>query len=136
MNQRAIRWTTMRLAVGIAATVAVIMATGLSVAGQTPADVAGDWMLTVDTDQGITNPSVMLEQNGSELTGHYSSETLGEADVKGTVNGNDVMFSLSASAGGYDIEVTYTGTLQDDGTLSGQIDLGGLGGGTFTGKKK
>ena len=136
MNQRAIRWTTMRLAVGIAATVAVIMATGLSVAGQTPADVAGDWMLTVDTDQGITNPSVMLEQNGSELTGHYSSETLGEADVKGTVNGNDVMFSLSASAGGYDIEVTYIGTLQDDGTFSGQIDLGGLGGGTFTGKKK
>ena len=136
MNQRAIRWTTMRLAVGIAATVAVMMATGPSVAGQTPADVAGDWMLTVDTDQGITNPSVMLEQNGSELTGHYSSETLGEADVKGTVNGNDVMFSLSASAGGYDIEVTYIGTLQDDGTFSGQIDLGGLGGGTFTGKKK
>jgi hypothetical protein len=126
----------MRLAVGIAATVAVIMATGLSVAGQTPADVAGDWMLTVDTDQGITNPSVMLEQNGSELTGHYSSETLGEADVKGTVNGNDVMFSLSASAGGFDIEVIYTGTMQDDGTLSGQIDLGGLGGGTFTGQKK
>ena len=65
MNQRAMRWTTMRLAVGIAATVAVIMATGLSVAGQTPADVAGDWMLTVDTDQGITNPSVW----GIHLTG-------------------------------------------------------------------
>ena len=78
----------------------------------------------------------LVEQNGSELTGHYSSETLGEADVKGTVSGNDVTFMLSASAGGYDIEVTYTGVLQDDGTLSGQIDLGGLGGGTFTGKKK
>lgn len=138
MNQRAKRWTAVatRPAVGIATMVAVMLATGFSVAGQTPADVAGDWMLTVDTEQGTTTPSVMLEQNGSELTGHYSSETLGEADVKGTVSGNDVTFMLSASAGGYDIEVTYTGVLQDDGTLSGQIDLGGLGGGTFTGKKK
>jgi len=127
---------TMRLAVGIAATLAVMMGTGLTVTGQTPADVAGDWALTVETDQGTTTPSVMLEQNGSELTGHYSSETLGEAEVKGSVSGNDVVFSLSASAGGFDIEVTYTGTLQDDGTLSGQIDLGGLGGGTFTGRRR
>ena len=126
----------MRLAVGIAATLAVMMGTGLTVTGQTPADVAGDWALTVETDQGTTTPSVMLEQNGSELTGHYSSETLGEAEVKGSVSGNDVVFSLSASVGGVDIEVTYTGTLQDDGTLSGQIDLGGLGGGTFTGRRR
>ena len=136
MNQRAMRWMTMRLAVGIAATLAVMMGTGLTVTGQTPADVAGDWALTVETDQGTTTPSVMLEQNGSELTGHYSSETLGEAEVKGSVSGNDVVFSLSASVGGIDIEVTYTGTLQDDGTLSGQIDLGGLGGGTFTGRRR
>ena len=67
---------------------------------------------------------------------HYSSESLGEADVKGTVNGKDVTFSLTADLGGQSIEVTYTGTLQDDGTLSGQLDLGGYGGGTFTGKKR
>ena len=94
------------------------------------------WALSVDTEQGTTTPSVTLEQNGSELTGHYSSETLGEADVKGNVNGNEVTFSLSANVQGYPIDVTYTGTVQDDGTLSGQISLGGLGGGTFTGKKR
>ena len=126
----------MRLAVGIATTVAVMLATELGVAAQTPADVAGEWALTVETDQGTTTPSVMLEQNGSELTGHYSSESLGEADVTGSVSGNDVTFSLSADLGGQSIEVTYTGTVQDDGTLSGQIDLGGYGGGTFTGKRR
>ena len=136
MNQRAMRWMTMRLAAGIAATSAVMAATGLTVAGQTPADVAGDWALTVETDLGTTTPSVMLEQNGSELTGHYSSETLGEAEVTGSVSANDVMFSLNASAQGFDIEVTYTGTLQDDGTLSGKIGLGGFGGGTFTGMRR
>ena len=136
MAKRAMRWMTMRLAVGIATTVAVMLATELGVAAQTPADVAGEWALTVETDQGTTTPSVMLEQNGSELTGHYSSESLGEADVTGSVSGNDVTFSLSADLGGQSIEVTYTGTVQDDGTLSGQIDLGGYGGGTFTGKRR
>ncbi len=101
------------------------------------AEVAGAWALTVETDVGgTTNPSVTLEQNGAALTGHYSSETLGEADVTGTVEGNEVSFSFDAEAGGYAIEVSYTGTLQDDGTLSGTMDLGGLGGGTFVGKRQ
>ncbi len=58
------------------------------------------------------------------------------AHGKGSVSGNEFVFMLSASFGGDDIELTYTCTLQDDGTLSGQIDIGGLGGGTFTGKRK
>ncbi len=137
MHTQAIRRiSTVRLAVGMAATVVAMMAMGFTVAAQAPADVAGNWALSVDTEQGTTTPSVTLEQNGSELTGHYSSETLGEADVKGNVNGNEVTFSLSANVQGYPIDVTYTGTVQDDGTLSGQISLGGLGGGTFTGKKR
>ena len=137
MHTQAIRrMSTVRLAVGMVATVVAMMAMGFTVAAQASADVAGDWALSVDTEQGTTTPSVTLEQNGSELTGHYSSETLGEADVKGNVNGNEVTFSLSANVQGYPIDVTYTGTVQDDGTLSGQISLGGLGGGTFTGKKR
>ncbi len=136
MHQRAMRWKTMRLAVGIAATVAVMLATGLNVAGQTQADVAGEWEFTGETDNGPFTSTVRLEQNGSELTGHYSSAAVGEAEVKGSVSGNDFMFSLSADLGGQSLEVTYTCTLQDDGTLSGQIDLGGYGGGTFTGKRR
>ncbi len=133
MYQRAMRsMTTMR----IAATAVAAMTMGLTVAAQTPADVAGDWVLSVDTDAGTTTPSVVLEQNGTELTGHYSSEAVGEADVKGSVSGKDFTWSLSLSQGGYDIELTYTCTLQDDGTLTGQLDLGGAGGGSFTGKRQ
>ncbi len=127
----------MRPAVGIAATVAVVLATGLSVAGQTPVEVAGEWELTGETDFGPFTSTVMLEQNGSELTGHYSSEgVVGETDVKGSASGNEFVFMLSASFGGDDIELTYTCTLQDDGTLSGEVDIGGRGGGSFTGKRK
>ncbi len=98
--------------------------------------MAGEWALTGETDNGPFMSTVVLEQNGTELTGHYSSEAVGEADVKGSVSGNDFMFSLSADLGGQSLELTYTCTLQDDGTLSGQIDLGGYGGGTFTGKRR
>ena len=127
MNQRTVRW---------AATAAVMLVTGLTVAGQTPADVSGDWAVTGETDAGAFASSFVLEQNGTELTGHYSSELLGEAELKGNVSGNDVTFSFSASAQGYDVDVTYTCTLQDDGTLSGQIDVGGLAGGTITAKRR
>ena len=126
--------TTGRLSLVVMTMTTLLMAAGLF--AQTPADVAGDWALMVDTDAGPTTPSVVLEQDGTELTGHYSSETLGEADVTGSVSGNEVQFSFSASAQGFDVDVSYTGTLQDDGTLSGQISLGGLGGGTFTGKRR
>ena len=136
MYQKAMRsMTTVRLAVGIVATVVATMAIVLTVAAQTPADVAGEWVLTGETDGGPFTSKVMLEQNGTELTGHYSSEAVGEADLKGSVSGNDFMWSLSADIGGQAIELTYTCTLQDDGTLSGQIDLGGYGGGAFTGKR-
>lgn len=137
MAQRAMWRTTARLAAMIVATVVATMATGLGVAGQTPADVAGDWVLTGETDGGGPFTSnVVLEQNGTELTGRYSSDAVGEAELKGSVSGNDFMWSLSADLGGQSIELTYTCTLQDDGTLSGQLDLGGYGGGTFTGKRR
>ena len=137
MNQREIPRMTIRLAVGTAATVAVMLATGSSLAGQTPADVAGDWVLTGETDAGGPfTSSVMLEQDGTELTGQYSSANLGELEVKGSVSGNDITFSRRADLGGQTGDVTYTATLQDDGTLSGQIDLAGLGGGSITGKRR
>ena len=137
MYQKAMRrMTTVRLAVGIAATVVAAMAIGLTVAAQTPAEVAGTWELTGSTDNGPFTSTVMLEQNGSELTGHYSSEAVGETELKGSVSGNEFTWSLSADLGGQSIDLTYTCTLQDDGTLLGQIDLGGYGGGTFTGKKR
>ena len=136
MAQRAMWRTTARLAAMIVATVVAMMATGLGVAGQTPADVAGDWVLTGETDGGPFTSNVVLEQNGTELTGRYSSDAVGEAELKGSVSGNDFMWSLSADLGGQSIELPYPCTLQDDGTLSGQIDLGGYGGGTFTGKRR
>ena len=70
------------------------------------------------------------------LTGHYSSEALGDIHIAGTVTGRGIEFSFDADLQDQTFRVTYTGTLQEDGTLSGQIDLGGFGGGPFTGSRR
>ena len=69
---------------GTLATAIVIALAGAVEASAQTADVAGAWILTVESDVGITNPTITFEQDGMTLTGHYSSENLGEADLTGT----------------------------------------------------
>lgn len=97
-------------------------------------DVTGTWNMTVQSQQGTTNPTVTLEQDGQELTGHYSSETLGEADVTGTVDGSEITFSFTASAGGQSIPVSYTATVDGD-SMSGSLSLAGQNAGSFTAER-
>lgn len=116
----------------LGATFAVLLCVAGPVEAQTPADVAGTWALEVTTDNGVTHPTVVLEQDGTELQGSYSSEALGRATVTGSVDGNRVTFSFSGSIQGQAIPVRYTGTVGDDGRLTGTIDIAdGMLTGTF-----
>lgn len=105
-------------------------------AGAQSVDLTGTWQLDVQTDAGSGSPTVTLEQDGDELTGHYSSANLGEADVTGTVDGDEFEFSFDASAQGMSVTVTYTGTVDDENTISGSVDLGGQASGSFTGERQ
>ena len=98
-------------------------------------DVTGKWTFTVQTDAGSGTPTVTLKQDGEKLTGHYSSQNLGEADLTGTVKGQDIKFSFSADAQGTTFTVTYTGTIENKDSMKGTVDLGGLAQGTFTAKR-
>jgi len=100
-----------------------------------PADVAGNWALTVETTAGTGNPSVELKQDGETLTGNYSSQVFGEQKVTGTIKGNAITFGFTASFQGSTVTVTYTGTV-DASTMKGKVTIGDLGEGTFTGKKR
>lgn len=103
------------------------------VAAQSP-DVSGTWALTVTTDQGVTQPTVTFRQEGARLTGEYASEALGRNRVRGSVAGSTVTWSFSAELQGQEIPVRYRGTLQEDGTMTGSIDIaGGMLTGSFTG---
>ena len=99
-------------------------------------DVTGKWLFTVQTDAGTGTPTVTLKQDGEKLTGHYSSATLGEADLTGTLKDKDIKFSFKADLQGNALDVTYAGTVEDKDSMKGTVDIAGLSNGTFTGKRQ
>lgn len=79
-------------------------------------------------------PTVTLKQDNEKVTGHYSSQALGEADVTGTIKGQQIEFGFNVEVQGFPLQVHYTGTVKGD-TMKGKVSLGELGDGTFTGKR-
>ncbi len=116
---------------------AAVLAMGAAEANAQAVNVAGAWNLEVTTDAGgTTTPTMTLEQTGTTLTGHYSSATLGEADIQGTVDGSRVTIRFSASLQGQEAPVVYVGTVDANGIMTGTIDIaGGLASGTFTARR-
>jgi hypothetical protein len=99
-------------------------------------NVTGTWAMSVSTDQGVTSPTMTLEQDGETISGTYSSEALGENRVRGTVNGSDVTISFAANVQGQSIPVMYRGTIDGDGEMAGALDIAdGMLTGTFTAKR-
>jgi hypothetical protein len=89
----------------------------------------------VTTDAGTGTPTVTLKQNGDTLTGHYSSQLLGEADLKGTVKEQKIVFSFKTEVQGTALTISYSGSIENKDSMKGTVDLGGVGTGTFTAKR-
>ncbi len=128
-------WSGKRAAAAIAgaAATAATPATAATAQSTDKVDVTGAWVFDVETSAGSGNPSFTFKQEGEKLTGRYKG-AFGEADLTGTVKGNQVEFSFKAS-GQIEGIVTYIGTT-DGKTIKGKVSLGGEGEGTFTGKKQ
>jgi hypothetical protein len=136
MISSSMRRGAVRVAVAVALLMAVAAPVALSAQGG-KVDLTGAWAFETMTDAGPGTPAVTLKQDGDKLTGHYSSQTLGEADLTGTVTGNQFTFSFNAEIQGQAIPVTYKGTIESATALKGTLDLaGGMASGTFTAKKK
>jgi len=100
------------------------------------ADLTGTWLFSVTTDAGTGTPTVTLKQQGDSLSGHYSSQMLGEAELKGTVKDGKVRFSFTLDVQGTTLTVTYSGTVESTDAMKGTVDLGGMASGTFTAKRQ
>jgi len=111
------------------------IAVGLLCAQDAKVDVTGEWVLMVMSVGGTGTPTVTFKQDGENLTGHYSSELIGEADLKGTVKGQAIEFIVSADVQGTKFDLKYTGTVEGK-EMKGKVSSGDFGDGTFTGKRK
>ena len=121
------RFTTLSVAIVLLSTVAFAQAAKV--------DLTGKWMFTVDTSAGSGTPAITLKQDGDKLSGHYSGQ-LGEADLTGSIMGQDIVFSFTVDAQGIPLKNTYTGTVEGKDSLKGKVDIAGLATGTFTAKRQ
>jgi hypothetical protein len=99
-------------------------------------DLTGKWLFSVTTDAGTGTPTVTLKQQGDTVTGHYSSQTLGEADLRGTVKNGKINFTFKTEVQGTALVVSYAGTVENKDAMKGTVDIGGFGTGTFTAKRR
>ena len=113
---------------------AFVLIFGIVLASSTvyAADITGTWQMTVETRAGSGKATFVLKQDGEVVTGTYEG-SMGKQDVTGTCKENNVELNYSGSRMGATFKVTYSGTCDGD-TMQGKVDLGGYGGGSFTGK--
>jgi hypothetical protein len=98
-------------------------------------DVTGKWAFNVETAAGSGTPTITFAQDGEKLTGKYAGQ-LGEADLTGTVKGQDIAFTFNVDAQGTVLNFKYTGTIENKDALKGKVEIVGLGEGTFTAKRQ
>jgi hypothetical protein len=98
-------------------------------------DISGNWEFTVDTSAGSGSPSFVFKQEGENLTGVYTG-LFGKANLNGTVKGAQVDFKFDFSYSGQSGVAHYTGTIASDKKMSGKVEFGDLGDGTWTAVKQ
>jgi hypothetical protein len=97
--------------------------------------VTGKWLFNVETGAGSGTPTMTFTQDGEKLTGKYQGQ-FGEADLTGTVKGQDIAFSFNVDAQGTAVSFKYTGTIENKDALKGKVEIVGVGEGTFTAKRQ
>jgi hypothetical protein len=99
-------------------------------------DLSGTWNVSVELPNMTATPTLVLKQDGEKLTGEYVSAQYGRFPITGTVKGSDVSFWFAMNVEGNALNVTYTGTVDKDGALSGAVNYGDMMSGTYTASKK
>ena len=126
----------MRMVIAAAVLVTAFLAVPAAQTAQAKVDVTGIWAFEVQTENGTGTPQLIFKQEGEKLTGHYSSQLLGEADLTGTVKGQAIQFVVAANVQGNAIELSFVGTIESKDAMKGTVSFAGMGEGTFTGKRK
>lgn len=102
-----------------------------------PIDLTGKWALTVVTQgQPPASAEVTLIQRKDSLIGRYTSQTLGDLEVVGSVKDRDFSFSYSTTMNGQPLTFMVKGIVQTPDSLSGTATMGMLGAATFTAKRQ
>jgi len=119
----------------ISLTVIVVSLTAAAVAQTAKVDVSGVWIFSVESAAGSSSPTVTFKQEGEKITGHYSSQLVGDAPLVGTVKDQTINFTITGEIQGTPLVLKYTGTIENKDSMKGKLSTE-FGDGTFTAKRK
>ena len=86
--------------------------------------IAGKWTMTTATQNGPLVSTMDLKLDGKKVTGTISSQ-MGEAGIGGEYVDGKLTFSITMQTNNGAIDIAFTGSLKDNGTLAGTLDFGG-----------
>lgn len=98
-------------------------------------NLAGNWIVTIESQMGAQDSKMNLAQTGSDLKGQLESP-MGTVDVAGKVADKDVTLGFNINAQGMDLKIDFIGVLEPADTIKGRAVFGSFGEGTFTAKKQ
>jgi len=104
----------------------------LSVAHARPqSSVAGTWELTVESPRGKSTSMLTIKQEGDKLSGVIKGRN-GERPLESiALKGNEITFTITISAQGQDLLITYKGKVEKD-SMKGDADFGGFASGAWS----
>ena len=97
--------------------------------------VDGTWTLTVNTPRGTRNGTLELKSIGGSLGGRWDNERGSQEFSGGTVDGEKVTWEVEMSGPRGSMSLGFTGTVSGD-TISGDVEIGSFGKGSFTAKRQ
>ena len=111
------------------AIVAVIVMVGVT-AFAAPANVAGQWSVSLELGSIVGHPTLDLKQDGEKLTGTYRGR-YGASPLEGAVKENQLGFTVTMTAEGQETSGYFSGTVDGD-RMSGSVEFEGAGDGTWS----
>ena len=112
----------------------LLMQVPASMPAQGSLDVTGAWDLTVETKSGKAQPSILLKQDGEKITGTYQGR-MGNPRLEGTIQGNNISFTVRLKFQETLITVTYRGVVSGD-SMKGTVQFGENDSGSWSGRRK
>ena len=114
---RGARLTLLVLSVAI-----VLAAPALAQQAETP-DVTGEWSLTMEGPQGMVFMEIVFAQDEDLAIGGTLNGPMGETEVTGAIEGNEIMFWILFETPGGEVAMFFTGKVEDNKKITGEVKI-------------
>ena len=94
--------------------------------------IDGNWNLSISSAQGSQQASLKVKEDNGTLTGEMNGSLGMHPLQNGAINGNDVSWDIDIAQPQLHIE--FSGSVEGD-SISGTVNMGQFGNGSFSGQR-